>query len=334
MRQESGRSMVEMLGTLAIIGVLSIGGIAGYSYGMDKYQASTIINDVMLRAIDIMSRSEISTDDNLSGWSTTTAGKYTIRLEDETTGIQVSGLPKRLCEMVFDGLINQSTIKIGSVEYDSPTDNMCSDINTMVFYVDEENINTDNGGSDLETETETETETDTEPQTETTETTTTETTTTETTTTTTNKTTTTVTETDIACNCGSGYYCADTNGSCEHPTPSGNCVEAKPQFKEEKIDGITYYISNDPMSLWDAVSACKALGNKSLLYVSDLVEESLNDYGQYTLTQHAKLLYPKIENIEILTKDRRDCSAYTVTSNGWVSYGLDVSTPHYRAVCR
>ena len=27
---ESGRSMVEMLGVLAIIGVLSIGGIAGY----------------------------------------------------------------------------------------------------------------------------------------------------------------------------------------------------------------------------------------------------------------------------------------------------------------
>ena len=29
---QSGRSMVEMLGTLAIIGVLSVGAIAGYSY--------------------------------------------------------------------------------------------------------------------------------------------------------------------------------------------------------------------------------------------------------------------------------------------------------------
>ncbi|MBQ9738005.1 MAG: hypothetical protein IJV75_00620, partial [Alphaproteobacteria bacterium] len=37
---QSGRSMVEMLGTLAIIGVLSMGGIAGYSYGMDKYRAN------------------------------------------------------------------------------------------------------------------------------------------------------------------------------------------------------------------------------------------------------------------------------------------------------
>ena len=53
---QSGRSMVEMLGTLAIIGVLSIGGIAGYSYGMDKYRANTIINDVNLRAIDLIAQ--------------------------------------------------------------------------------------------------------------------------------------------------------------------------------------------------------------------------------------------------------------------------------------
>ena len=51
---ESGRSMVEMLGTLAIIGVLSIGGIAGYSYGMDKYKANQTINDVMLMGVDMI----------------------------------------------------------------------------------------------------------------------------------------------------------------------------------------------------------------------------------------------------------------------------------------
>ena len=35
-KKESGRSMVEMLGVLAIIGVLSIGGVAGYRYAMVK----------------------------------------------------------------------------------------------------------------------------------------------------------------------------------------------------------------------------------------------------------------------------------------------------------
>lgn len=35
---ELGRSMVEMLGVLAIIGVLSVGAIAGYSKAMNKYK--------------------------------------------------------------------------------------------------------------------------------------------------------------------------------------------------------------------------------------------------------------------------------------------------------
>ena len=38
MRQESGRSMIEMLGVLAIIGVLSVGAIAGYQKAMMKYK--------------------------------------------------------------------------------------------------------------------------------------------------------------------------------------------------------------------------------------------------------------------------------------------------------
>ena len=41
-KQEFGRSMVEMLGVLAIIGVLSIGGIAGYSMSMRKHRANQI----------------------------------------------------------------------------------------------------------------------------------------------------------------------------------------------------------------------------------------------------------------------------------------------------
>lgn len=41
---ESGRSMIEMLGVLAIIGVLSVGGIAGYSKAMLKYKTNKTID--------------------------------------------------------------------------------------------------------------------------------------------------------------------------------------------------------------------------------------------------------------------------------------------------
>lgn len=43
-KSESGRSMVEMLGVLAIIGVLSIGGIAGYTLSMRKHRANQIVD--------------------------------------------------------------------------------------------------------------------------------------------------------------------------------------------------------------------------------------------------------------------------------------------------
>ena len=43
-KSESGRSMVEMLGVLAIIGVLSIGGIASYTMAMNRFRANEIID--------------------------------------------------------------------------------------------------------------------------------------------------------------------------------------------------------------------------------------------------------------------------------------------------
>ncbi len=54
MNIQSGRSMVEMLGVLAIIGVLSVGAIAGYSKAMMKYKlnqhalaVNMLINNVL-----------------------------------------------------------------------------------------------------------------------------------------------------------------------------------------------------------------------------------------------------------------------------------------------
>jgi hypothetical protein len=43
---QSGRSMIEMLGVLAIIGVLSVGGIAGYSKAMSKYRTNKVLDQV------------------------------------------------------------------------------------------------------------------------------------------------------------------------------------------------------------------------------------------------------------------------------------------------
>ena len=47
---QSGRSMIEMLGVLAIIGVLSVGGIEGYSKAMMKYRINKTIEQITLIA--------------------------------------------------------------------------------------------------------------------------------------------------------------------------------------------------------------------------------------------------------------------------------------------
>ncbi len=49
----SGRSMIEMLGVLAIIGVLSVGGIAGYSKAMEKFKINKTIQQIAEIATNI-----------------------------------------------------------------------------------------------------------------------------------------------------------------------------------------------------------------------------------------------------------------------------------------
>ena len=50
---QNGRSMIEMLGVLAIIGVLSVGGIAGYSKAMLKFKTNKTIDQIAMTVTNI-----------------------------------------------------------------------------------------------------------------------------------------------------------------------------------------------------------------------------------------------------------------------------------------
>ena len=52
-RKTTGRSMVEMLGVLAIIGILSIGGLYWYRLAINQHRANETIHDVMMRAANV-----------------------------------------------------------------------------------------------------------------------------------------------------------------------------------------------------------------------------------------------------------------------------------------
>ena len=135
---ESGRSMVEMLGTLAIMGVLSIGGIMGYSYAVDKYRANATINDVNLRIVDLIAQANRGGDLSLSEWPTKSTVGYDIGLEKDATtskntgGIQVSSVPNRVCEFLGEMTdVSNITLKIMGTDY---TKGSCGEENVMVFF--------------------------------------------------------------------------------------------------------------------------------------------------------------------------------------------------------
>ena len=69
-----GRSMVEMLGVLAIIGVLSVGGIAGYSKAMNKHKINNTLDKlsaIMARLVELKEGGA-----NLSGVSNENLSKF------------------------------------------------------------------------------------------------------------------------------------------------------------------------------------------------------------------------------------------------------------------
>ena len=52
--------MVEMIGMLAVAGVLSIGGVAGYKYAVDKNKANRVLNDVQLSYVSVNAAQNIT----------------------------------------------------------------------------------------------------------------------------------------------------------------------------------------------------------------------------------------------------------------------------------
>ena len=100
---ESGRSMVEMLGVLAIVGVISIGGIAGYIYGMNRYRTNEILDGASKRAVLVASQLASEIDPNLTefvDYDETAGGSFSsdVELWENEFGIQIRGVKQEVCE--------------------------------------------------------------------------------------------------------------------------------------------------------------------------------------------------------------------------------------------
>ena len=136
--EQSGRSMVEMLGVLAIIGVLSVGGIAGYSKAMAKFKTSKALDQVSTTVANVRTlysgqpnydglTTEIAIQmgaigaEMLSGQSPTSASTAYNAFNGSVTisATTVSGRNSAGFELVFSGLSKEACVQMASSDWGS-----------------------------------------------------------------------------------------------------------------------------------------------------------------------------------------------------------------------
>lgn len=116
---EQGRSMIEMLGVLAIVGVLSVGGIAGYSKAMNKFKTNKVIDQVNMVSTNI--RTLYSSQSNYSGLTNALAKK---------TGL----IPNEMYDAANSASTSTMSNAFGGKAQVGPLDYMNQDDN-QAFYV-------------------------------------------------------------------------------------------------------------------------------------------------------------------------------------------------------
>lgn len=104
--EQTGRSMVEMLGVLAIIGVLSVGGIAGYSKAMTKFKITKTMDQVSMTVANI--RTLYSGQRNYNGLATANA-------------LDMGVVPAEMEGAAANTLVNafQGAVTIGKINYNN-----------------------------------------------------------------------------------------------------------------------------------------------------------------------------------------------------------------------
>ena len=142
---EQGRSMVEMLGTLAIMGVLSIGGIAGYNYAIDKYRANETIDELNSRAI--VYATQLENGDLLSGtilrngeFGDRTSLGYrisaTVSEYENEFNVAVNGVPFEVCEQILKNYTIPTEISVNGNIYNDMDENIdiCGEGDTNMIF--------------------------------------------------------------------------------------------------------------------------------------------------------------------------------------------------------
>ena len=108
-KNQIGRSMIEMLGVLAVVGLLSIGGLVAYRRAMIRHLANSVIEDINLAGFVLLDGLYKELPDNDEGLDLTgrfeQTSPYTYKgfaETKETFEILVQGVPYPVCQDIVE----------------------------------------------------------------------------------------------------------------------------------------------------------------------------------------------------------------------------------------
>lgn len=120
---QSGRSLTEMLGVLAVVGVLSIAGIMGYRYAIDKYRANSTIQELTQRALVVSTQMKHNTALQMDELGSVTRVGYPVaaaHVAEQPSYFELSltDVPAAVCKQILRSNWNYPImIKVNNINY-------------------------------------------------------------------------------------------------------------------------------------------------------------------------------------------------------------------------
>ena len=124
-RSQKGRSMVEMLGVLAIVGTLSVGGVYGYGVAMKKHKANELLHRASMLASTVSAQIMSGKDPTaLDTFADSNLGKFALDYDPTKTtfDLKISELDGSVCSQLKEGGMAQKvqcneTAKTATITY-------------------------------------------------------------------------------------------------------------------------------------------------------------------------------------------------------------------------
>ena len=133
---QTGRSMIEMLGVLEIIGVISIGFLLSYRYAIDKYKADATLDEISRRLVVVSLQYAKGYPLNMDEFASTTQTGYPVQaaLKDKDIGaysIKLTNVPLGVCRHIVRS--NYPALIIVNDKMTSDEGYGCADDNDVEF---------------------------------------------------------------------------------------------------------------------------------------------------------------------------------------------------------